>query len=224
VAVTQRISPENPLSAAPLPQNVNSVARFPADRLGDAELVEAIARADAQAMGVVWDRYSPLIRGILRGSFGPDVIVEDLLQDVFVVLMRCARDMRDPNALRSFLISVAVRSATVEFRRRKVRRLVSSVPNDELPEAAVSPSDFAGTEVLRALYRILARMSARRKISFVLRHVQGLEISEVADALRVSESTAKREIGHACEIIRNRAKSEPALWQYLQGLDGQRHE
>lgn len=204
-------------------KNVKPVARFPSERLGDAELVEALARGDVEVMGVIWDRYSALIRAILRGSFGPDAIVEDLLQEVFVVLLRCAADLRDPHALRAFLISVAVRSCTVEFRRRKVRRWVALLPNDELPDCPVSPTDFAGSEILAALYRILESMSVRRKLAFVLRHVQGFEISEVANALGVSESTTKREITHACEIIRNRAKSEPALWQYLQDLERHSH-
>jgi RNA polymerase sigma-70 factor (ECF subfamily) len=200
-------------------QRLKAVSRFPADHLGDAELVEAIARGDVEAMGVVWDRYSSLVRGILRGSFGPDGVVEDLLQEVFMVLLRCASDLRDPNALRAFLVSVAVRLTTVEFRRRKVRRWVLLSPSGDLPESSVSPTDFAGVETLRALYRILESMSARRRMAFVLRHVQGLEVSEVALAMRVSESTAKRDIAHACDTIRKRAKAEPSVWQYLQALE-----
>jgi RNA polymerase sigma-70 factor (ECF subfamily) len=174
-------------------------------------------------MGAVWDRYSALVRGILRGSFGPDGVVEDLLQEVFLVLFRCATDLRDPNALRAFLVSVAVRLITVEFRRRKVRRWVSLSPSGELPESTVSPCDFAGIEILRALYRILDSMSTRRRMAFILRHVQGLEVSEVASAMRVSESTAKRDIAHACDTVRRRAKSEPSLWQYLQDVERGSH-
>jgi len=211
------------VNPSPAPQKRAPVSRFPADRLGDAELVQAVVRGDTDAAGVVWDRYSALVRSVLRGALGPDSAIEDLLQEVFVVFLRCARDMRDTSALRPFLTAVAVRLVTVELRRRRVRRLVMLSPNDEMPDSSVLPRDFAGQEVLRGLYRILERMPPRRRLAFVLRHVQSLEITEVAAALEVSESTAKREVSRAKEAIQIRARGEPALWQFLQGLEGGKH-
>jgi len=205
------------------PQKLAPVSRFPAERLGDAELVQAVASGDAAAAGVVWDRYASLVRSVLRGALGPDSAIEDLLQEVFVVFLRCVRDIRDSSALRSFLMAVAVRLVTVELRRRRVRRWVTLSPNDEMPDSSVMPRDFGGLEILRGLYRILERLPARRRLAFVLRHVQSLEITEVAAALDVSESTAKREISRAKEAIQVRARGEPALWQYLQGLQGGKH-
>jgi RNA polymerase sigma-70 factor (ECF subfamily) len=211
------------VNPSPLPQKRAPVSRFPNDRLGDAELVQAVVRGDVDAVGVVWDRYSALVRSVLRGSLGPDSGVEDLLQEVFIVFLRCARDLRDANALRAFLIAVAVRLVTVELRRRRVRRWVTLSPNDEMPDSSVMPRDFAGLETLRGLYRILGRMPHRRRLAFVLRNVQGLEITEVAKALDVSESTAKREIARAKEVIQVRSRGEPALWQYLKSLEGGSH-
>src|SRR5262245_22633080 len=65
------------------PEAVTPISRFPYERLGDAELVEAVAHGDSQAVAVVWDRYSPLVRSVVRASLGPDSATEDLLQDVF---------------------------------------------------------------------------------------------------------------------------------------------
>jgi len=54
-------------------------------------------------------------------------------------------------------------------------------------------------------------MPHRRRLAFVLRNVQGLEVADVAQALDISESTAKREISRAKEVIRVRSRGEPAL-------------
>lgn len=212
------------MTPSPSTQKRAPVSRFPSDRLGDAELAQAAARGDVEAVGVIWDRYSALVRSVLRGAIGPDSAVEDLLQEVFIVFLRCASDLRDASALRAFLIAVAVRLVTVELRRRRVRRWVTLSPTDEMPDSTVSPRDFAGLETLRGLYRLLERMPNRRRLAFVLRNVQGLEIAEVAKALDVSESTAKREVSRAKEVIRVRCRTEPSLWQYLQGLEGGTHE
>jgi RNA polymerase sigma-70 factor (ECF subfamily) len=193
-------------------------------QLSDAELVAAMIGGDTQALGTVWDRYSPLVRRVLRSSLGPDSGVEDLLQEVFMVLVRSAGKLRDPSALRPFLVGVAVRKVAVERRRRRVRRWVTLSATGTIPEVEDSPRDVEGIEALRTLYRLLERISERRRLAFVLRHVQGLSVLEVAAALGVSESTAKREIARARDQVLTRAQREPALLHYLGNTDRSPHD
>ena len=197
-----------------------SVSRFPRERLGDSELVEAVARGDTGALGVVWDRYSQVVRSVLRSNLGADAAVEDLLQEVFIALLRGASELRDPSALRAYLVSVAVRLVLVELRRRRVRRWVMLSPKGEVPEVPSPPSDLDGTLALRGLGRLLELLPPRRRVAFVLRQVHGLELTEVAAALQVSESTVKREVSRARRAIVARAKRvEPSLWEYIQRVD-----
>src|SRR5690349_12052127 len=125
-----------------------AVSPFPRDRLGDSELVEAVARGDTAAVGVAWDRYSHVVRGVLRSNLGVDAAVEDLLQDVFVAFLRGASELRDPSALRAYLVSVAVRLVLVELRRRRVRRWVMLSPKGQVPEVPSAPTDLDGTLAL----------------------------------------------------------------------------
>lgn len=212
------------VSPDPLPQRRLQVAVFPQERLGDAELVEAVVRGDTQAAGVVWDRYSMLVRSVVRGALGFDASTEDVVQEVFISFLRCAADIRDGHALRAFLVSVATRKSIVELRKRRVRRWVTLSVNGDLPDQPVVPSDFAGRAVLQGFLRVLESIPHRRRMAFVLRHLQNLEISEVAAALHISESTAKREIARATETIKIRARYEPALSQFLQSLEGGSHD
>lgn len=208
------------------PQQPQPVSRFPSDRLGDAELVRAVAQGNPEAVGVVWDRYSPLIRRVLRANLGFDSEVEDLLQEVFVIFLRNVADLRAAGALRAFLVTVAVRVVLGELRRRRVRRWVTLSPTGELPDSPSSPDqwsvrDLDGSAALSAMVRLLERMPARRRIAFVLRNVEGLEFSDVAQALTISESTAKREVARARQTLFSRAKlMEPALWHYLSRFEG----
>jgi RNA polymerase sigma-70 factor (ECF subfamily) len=197
-----------------------SVSRFPPERLGDSELVEAVAQGDATAIGVVWDRYAHLVRGVLRSNLGFDAAVEDLLQEVFIAFLRNASTLRNPAALRAYLVSIAVRLVLVELRRRRVRRWVTLSPRGEVPELASASPDFDGALALRALDRILEKLPARQRVAFVLRQVHGLEITEVAAALHVSDSTVKREVSRARHAIAVRAKrSEPRLWAYIRRFE-----
>lgn len=209
----------HPLSRSP----GRPVARFPQEKLGDAELVEAVKRVrDLAALGVVWDRYSEMVRSVLRSALGADASIEDLLQDVFMALMKGLDTLREGAKLRSFLISVAVRLAALELRRRKIRRWVILSPTGTVPEPPVAPRDVEGRQALRALYRILDQLGTRRRLAFVLRHVHELEMLEVAEVLGVSESTAKREVARARAQITRCASLDPALRHYLALAGGAR--
>jgi len=192
-----------------------AVSRFPAERLGDAELVRAAASGEADAVGVIWQRYAGLVRGVLRGSLGPDHAIEDLLQETFVGFLRGAKNIQEGAALRGYLVGVAVRLAALELRKRKIRRWVTLTPTGTLPERAEAPADAEARAALKALHRVLDGVSTRRRLAFVLRHVQGLEILDVAASLGISESTARRELEKARTFVLRRAEREPTLRAYV---------
>jgi RNA polymerase sigma-70 factor, ECF subfamily len=192
-----------------------AVAVFPVDRTGDAQLVDAAARGDRRAMAEVWDRYSGFVRRVLHGALGPDGAIEDLTQEVFLAFVRGAKTVSDGAKLRGFLAGVAVRLAAMEIRRRRVRRWLTLSPTGDLPDPPAPPRDRDGQEALAALDRVLAKMSHRRRMAFVLRHVQELEMLEVAAALSISESTLRRELSRAREQLLRGAAREPSLAEYL---------
>jgi RNA polymerase sigma-70 factor (ECF subfamily) len=200
-----------------------TVTRFPNSRLSDAELVAAITQGENEALGVIWDRYSGTVRAVLRSSLGYDSDVEDLLQEVFIAFLQGASRLRSADSLCGYLVGVAVRLVMGELRRRRVRRWVTLQPAEELAQAAAPVTyDEDAKAAVHALYRLLDGMPARRRLAFVLRHIEGMEVVEAAHVLSVSESTIKREARKARKAIELRAqRSEPRLWQYMQALDAQ---
>jgi len=62
---------------------------------------------------------------------------------------------------------------------------------------------------------VLDRLSAADRAAFVLRHVEELELVDVAGALRVSLATAKRRLQRVTRRVFAMAASDPALAAYL---------
>lgn len=199
-----------------------AIARFPLEKQSDASLVILAARGDRDALAAIWDRYSSLVRGVVYGALGPDQSVEDLVQEVFLAFLRGAGRIQDGAAVRGYLATMAVRQAAQEIRRRKVRRLVGLSSTGELPEQPTAPADSEHREAVAALHRVLSRLSDRRRMAFILRQVQGLEMLEVAQALDISESTLRRELTTARNFIEGASKSEPALAAFLSRYEGSR--
>lgn len=184
---------------------------------------EALARAfldgDERAPRVVWDRFSPMVRRILRRSLGPAAEVEDLLQEVFLRVHQKTPGLRNPKVFRAFIISIATFEARHELRRRWVRQKLGLKYEQASPlELRVVHPDPDGREALLRFYRILDRLNARDRTAFVLRFMEGLELTEVADAIGVSVATTKRCLTHAWTRIRRHVERDPYLVDYLAPL------
>jgi len=183
----------------------------------DAALVAALVAKEPAAAGAAWDLFAPLVRSLLWQTLAVGADVDDLTQDVFLHLFRRIDGLRDPNALRSFVVGITIRVARSELRRRRVRRWLRLTDSGELPEAAAVSDDHAAREALRRLYAILDKMDDEARLAFVLRYVQGLELTEVATALGISLATTKRRIAHVHERIAIHARGDACLAPFLDG-------
>jgi RNA polymerase sigma-70 factor (ECF subfamily) len=187
----------------------------------DASLV-ASARAGAPvAAARLWDRYSVLVRRILRRILGPTGEVEDGVQDAFLRLFRDLHSLRDPAALRSFVIGITLHVAKSELRRRRARRWLLLSDDGVLAEVPTAiDADGHGLDsraALVSLYRVLDRVGHERRVAFVLRYVEGLELAELSVILGCSLATTKRRVADAARRVSLLAQGDPLLAPYLQG-------
>lgn len=185
------------------------------DDVDDATLATEAAAGDSAAAGAVWDRYSGLVRGVLRRSLG-DRDVDDHVQEVFLRFFNCVAELRDPAALRCFLIGIAMRVAGTELRRRRVRRWLSFGPTEDLPERATAPLDATAREALLRLYAILDKCDPDTRLLFTARYVERLELTEVATVFGVSLATVKRRLARVSDRVFGMARRDAALVSYLE--------
>jgi len=181
----------------------------------DAALVRAVVAGEEWAARAVWNRYSPLVYGVLDRALGSASESEDLTQEVFWRLFASIRTLRDPNALRSFLYSSAIRMLRWHLRKKRVLRFLALSDTGELPEAPGQATDSEGRELLARFYRMLDKLGAEERTAFVLRQAEGLSLQEIADVTGSSLATVKRRIRRACDVIERLARAEPEFAEYL---------
>jgi RNA polymerase sigma-70 factor (ECF subfamily) len=195
--------------------------------------VSALADADDGALGrasidgqvgapaAVWTRFSTLVEGVLRRTLGPGADVEDQTQETFIQFFKEAKNLRNPDALRSFLIGIAVRVARSELRRRRFRRWLRLTEDGVVPEAIDRGVDDSAREAVTRLYALLDRVDDKSRLLFVLRHIQGLELTETAESLGLSPATTKRKLLKVTARVHQMAASDPVLREYIIGTRGE---
>ena len=187
--------------------------------VSDAALACELQARSPDAARVVWQRYSPLVRRMLARSLGPGRDVEDSLQEVFLCLFNKVSELRNPAALRAFIVSIAIRTLRHEIRRRKLRswlRLDGNVAVEDL--RAVNPDPDAREALIR-FYALLDRINTRDRSVFVLHVIEGMDIEAIAEALEVSVPTIRRCFARARERISLLAGRDPMLVDYVSKFD-----
>lgn len=179
----------------------------------DATLARAASSGDPRATSVLWDRFSPLVRRMLRRTLGPSADVEELVQDVFLRALRQLGSLPQSAQLKPFVVAVTVRVLSAELKRQRMRRLLRL-------RSPWSPTDFgvggdpATRTALSALYRILDGLDAEARLAFTLRHFEGLQITELASAMDASLSSAKRRLARANARVQAAVSRDGAFSAY----------
>lgn len=128
--------------------------------------------------------HGPLLLAAARAITRDEAEAEDLVQTTFERALRAAPTIREPAAIKAWLLTVQTREAFRVVRRmRRTLRLDPAV--HELPVGGPDASESLDIDTA------LGRLSRPIRAAVVLHHMVGLSVRETADALGVSENTAK---------------------------------
>src|SRR4051812_29243510 len=196
-------------------------AHPPSGSVSDSALALALIAGDLRAPQEAWVRYSPVVYGMLRRTFGADHRVEDLIQDIFFILFRKVRGLREPNALKAYVISITAMTIKYELRRKRMRKQLRLLCDAvlQVDHLTTEQPDAGAREALVGFYALLDRLTESDRKTFVLRFFEGLGIIEVALALNVSVSTAKRRITRIRKRVATLIRDSPALASFLKDLE-----
>jgi RNA polymerase sigma-70 factor (ECF subfamily) len=212
----------NPVStshalAAPkgLPAGAKLSQQFANLRSEDA-LLEGLKRCDPAAQAKVFGIYEHAVRRVLTRILRESSDVQDALQDTFVKIFKSAGQVKDPLALKSWILRVAASVGLDEFRKRQRLRERGLAEHDKVePLSVVTPVE--ARSALRDAYRVLSVMPEQEQEVFTLRYIDGLELSKIADECDISLATVKRRLGRAATRFNSLARRQPGLTEWVAG-------
>jgi RNA polymerase sigma factor (sigma-70 family) len=162
----------------------------------DGDLVRRAQRGDPAAIERLVDELLPYA-GRICGAVALDA-GDDALQETMVAIIRNIRSLREPAALRGWVRRIAVREA---LRSARGGRDVPVDPADlDVGPRARVPDGATAVEVRE----ILAGLAPEQRAVLVLRDVDGLHESEMADVLGVAPGTVKSRLHRARAAFRAR--------------------
>jgi RNA polymerase sigma factor (sigma-70 family) len=149
--------------------------------------VTELAPTESRARGAMIEElyvHGPMLLAAARVITLDNDEAEDLVQTTFEIAIRHIGSLREPRALRAWLLRIQTREAFRVVRR--LRRLVSL--DGHVRELESPGADPAQREDMR---RALLTLPRRTRAAIALHHLAGLSVQETANVMGVSENTVK---------------------------------
>lgn len=183
----------------------------------DGDMLAELRKGSRAAKAAFFDRHCQSVRRVLLRLLGHDADLADLLNEVFTRALESLRRYRgDAGGLGPWITRIAVHTAreTIRRRQRGRRHLATARDVDAAPHPGASPDIELA---LKRAYAALDQMHPDLRIPFALRFVDGMELTEVADACDVSLATVKRRLVKARARFVLLARRDAVLAGWLEG-------
>jgi len=130
---------------------------------------------------------------------------EDILQDVFILIYRKIRWLREPELFRPWVYRIATREA---FKHLKRERRWSDKTEDEsvlLNLPAPSRDELSPEMISRLVAQLVERLSPASRAVIVLHYLHEMPLAEIAEALGVAVGTVKSRLAYGLDLMRRQS-------------------
>lgn len=181
----------------------------------DEGLVHALLQHDPAAPAALFDRYAGYVQRVIARMIGyAEPERADVLHDVFVRALDRIADLKNPRALKSWMVGITM-LVTKEWLRRR-RRMGSPVAPEHAADRAGPSASPEAIEAVQSLHSLLDRLGEDDRAVFTLRFLEGMNLNEIAEACDLSISTARRRVIRAESRFRRILPDFPALFERLE--------
>jgi RNA polymerase sigma-70 factor (ECF subfamily) len=168
----------------------------------DAELVARALAGDGWAEEMIYRRHVGVVASAARRLLRDAAEAADVVQETFLIGFEKLGTLTEPAALRGWLARIAVSRVQRRWRWRRIKLWGAGPAEESLLDVAapgLSPEERAE---LALLDERLTSLSVKLRVPWVLRHVVGYSLDEVATACDCSLASVKRYLERAERELR----------------------
>ena len=183
------------------------MSNSPCSTARDRGWVERFQAGDSRAFDLIVEEYAPFVARIVNRLGVRTSDVADVTQDVFVDALSGLSGFRGESSLRTWLVTLTVRRTRKFIRWRWVRRMWlgggelspdSSPSNDEPTDGQI-----LANERVDALRKAIDALPTGYREVIVLRYLEELEVSQIAETLNLSRAAIDMRLSRARDLLRD---------------------
>jgi RNA polymerase sigma-70 factor (ECF subfamily) len=195
----------------------------------DADLIKRAQLRDLDAFCVLAERYARRIYRLASHYCQNTQDAEDLSQEVWLKAYQAVQTFRFDSSFYTWLRRITINTFLNHhrynfFRRRGQTTVVQLLQIDSdnsgelVGSSSASPENIYNKLLFDSVVNELAELTQSQRISFLLRHYEGMSYEEIATAMNCSTGTVKKGVWRAITKLRARLSHEPETPEPLTDL------
>lgn len=166
-------------------------------------------RSDSDSFRALVEEHSPMVFRLAHRMTGNVADAEDVVQETFLKAHRSLAGFHEHARFGTWVYRIAVNAAIDVIRRRGRMTAVRRISDDDPPvvetiaSTAPLPDRLAMSgQIQRDVTAALTRLSPRERAAFVLRHLEGMPIEQIAQILKIGPNAVKQTVFRAVQKLR----------------------
>ncbi len=177
------------------------------------ELVRRCQGGDEEAFRELFRQHRGDVARLVQRLLGWRSEVDDVVQEVFLQVHRSLKDFRFGSRFSTWLYRVTVNVVLMQRRSARSRpQLVDAPPGLHIEDGALSPEEQTlRNRRVEAFYRLLDRLSEKKRTAYILHEIEGLTPAEIAATVKAPVLTVRTRLFYARRELAAMLCDEPAL-------------
>lgn len=181
------------------------------------QLIERCKKGDRDALGELYEAYSPQMRSVCRRYVSDEQSLDDVLHDAFVIILTSFDRLRDPRRAEQWMMSI-VRNVASKFNEHQ-NRIPTTIPIEDVNESEVPEDDQDVKKVrgipLEEVIQMVDKLPEGYGRIFRLSVFEGKSHREIAMMMGIEPHSSSSQLARAKKMLRSMVASYWAMFLLL---------
>jgi len=174
--------------------------RFNIYRAGEQELIDGCLKGDRTAQQKLYDFYSPKMYAICCRYLRDPMQAEDALVTAFTRILKKINQYKGEGSLEGWIKTIVIREALAIIRKNQQLKMETDLAYTDHQALLQTQSDPLETE---DLLNMISELPTGYRTVFNLYAIDGYSHKEIAEQLKISESTSKSQLSRARSYLQD---------------------
>lgn len=184
----------------------------------DNELIERCKGGDLHAFESLFEEFGKKLFGLCLRMSGDRHDAEDIIQEIFVILINKIKAFRGDSKFSTWLYRVAVNTCISFLRKKKAATVPLEDSIASRPELMVNPQPLVRREALK---KAIAMLPDGYRTTVIMHDIQGYNHREIAEIMGISIGASKSQLFKARRKLREMISAADSTPDIAEGVNYQ---
>jgi len=191
----------------PLLASIQDLPMIQTENLTESEIINRITAGDKSLYEIIVRRYNPQLYKVGRSYNYNHEDTQDLMQDTFIDAYRNLQQFEGRADFKTWITRIMLNNCYRKKEKLSFKNEISTAVNDQSTPLFSHPDDthkiIQNRELGHIIEEALSRIPFDYRMVFALREINGMNVSETASLLNITEANVKVRLNRSKALLRN---------------------